>query len=841
MKWPLRFALCSLFPLLFAFCVLSCAIAAEAVFGQDSANGVAAEHEAFFKQSVLPILETHCFKCHANEHEKGGFRLDLRSRLMTGGESGAVVDLESPEDSILLRAVRYDGYEMPPRGKLATEQIATLEKWVSLGAPYSADRIGDVEEQKPEPPGADVSEQDRQFWSFLPIVDALPPDGSDHPIDAFVDDRLVQRNVTAVAPAKPGELIRRLSYDLTGLPPSEALQQAYEADPSELHYQRIVDQLLSSPAHGERWARHWLDLVRWAETNSYERDSEKPEAWRYRNYVIDSFNADRPYDEFAAQQLAGDELPFSPAAMIATGYYRLGIWDDEPADPEQALYDDLDDLVTVTSQVFLGLTVNCARCHDHKIDPIRQADYYRLLSFFAGLNRFGVRGAESVEAASLRPLVPPNDQPRTTKQLTEFSQEMARLNKAIQMFERDARPHLLPVEKQEFEHEMNRVPILRAYVGKHFTAAEIDTYEANLSARETLNRNRPSEVARALVVTEQGSTPRPSFILIRGNPHSPGEPVVPGFVEVLGGGDANVPPSPNPETSGRRLALAKWIADPTAQPMTARVMANRVWQYHFGRGLVRTPSDFGFAGAAPSHPELLDYLASRLVENEWHLKPLHRLIVTSEAYKRSSENSADAYDADPENDLLWRFDSRRLSAEEVRDSMLAVCGRLDTRIGGRSVYPILEDEVLAGQSRPGEGWEQSSDADRARRSIYVFTKRSLAVPILASFDAADTDFTCPVRFATTQPTQALGLINGNFVHQIAQWMTEEILLVPKSAREFVSAALFRTTQRVASKDEVDRGVKLIESLQQQHGRSFEQACEIFCLTALNLNEFIYLD
>lgn len=821
--------------------------AAEAISAANSSDGVAAEHEAFFNDSVLPILKTNCFKCHADKHEKGGFRLDLRSRLIMGGESGSAVDMDSPDESILLQAVRYEGYEMPPRGKLADDEIATIEKWVSLGAPYPADMIGDEEEQRAEAPGASIDDQDRAFWSFQPIKDHLPTvdisqaTAAGHPIDAFIEQKLRDRSVTPVAAASPRELIRRLSYDLTGLPPSEELQQAFEAEPSDFHYQKIVDQLLASPAHGERWARHWLDLVRWAETNSYERDQAKPEAWRYRSYVIDSFNQDRPYDEFAAQQIAGDEMPFSEEAMIATGYYRLGIWDDEPADPKQALYDDLDDLVSVTGQVFLGLTVNCARCHDHKIDPISHADYYRMLAFFNGVNRFGVRGAGSIEANSLRPLVPHKEQVTLSKELTEFKQKLEKLERELKQFERDARPKLLPVEREDFVHQMNRVAILRSHVGKHFSKEEVDAYEANLNAFGELNRNRPADIARALVVTEQGSEARPTFILTRGNPHAEGALVEPGFLEVLGGDDANIAPSINPQTSGRRSALAKWVVDPKSQSLAARVMANRVWQYHFGRGIVRTPSDFGFAGAPPTHPELLDYVASRLVENDWQLKPLHRLIVTSETYKRGSKSSDEAYAADPENDLMWRFDPRRLSAEEVRDSMLAACGRLDQRVGGQSIYPVLEAEVLAGQSRPGEGWGNSSDADRARRSVYVFTKRSLAVPLLASFDAADTDFTCPVRFATTQPTQALGLINGEFVHQVARWMVEDIGVDEKMPSHVVAEALNRTTQRTATASEIDRGVALIHEMQTKHGQSFESACEIFCLTALNLNEFIYLD
>ncbi len=828
----------------FAFVVINQAgnlNAAESTAREGEGPAVAVEHEAFFSESVLPLLQTHCFKCHADEHEKGGLRLDVRSRLMIGGESGPAIDFDLPADSVLLQAVRYEGYEMPPRGKLDDADIATLEKWVALGAPYSADRIGVEEEQKPEAPGAVISDLDKAFWSFQPIVDHRPPLCASHPIDGFVDALLVEQAVAPVDPARPRELIRRLSFDLTGLPPEDSLVEAFEREPTEMHYLRIVEQMLASPTYGERWARHWLDLVRWAETNSYERDGDKPEAWRYRQYVIDSFNQDRPYDEFAAQQLAGDEMPFSESSLIATGYYRLGIWDDEPADPEQALYDDLDDIVAVTSQVFLGLTVNCARCHEHKIDPITHADYYRTLAFFAGLNRFGVRGPESVEQFSLRPLAPHEDRQRISDELTAFTDKMQQLDHEIKAVEQRAKPLLLPVEKQEFFHESNRPWILAHYIDKGFTKSEVDQYAARLSERAELNRNRPAEIARALVVTEIGSEPRATNILIRGNVHAPGEPVEPGFLEVLGGGDAKVSSSPNSQTSGRRTELAKWITNPKAQPLAARVMANRVWQYHFGRGLVRTPSDFGFAGAPPTHPELLDYLASRLIEADWQLKPLHRLIVTSATYQRSSQFSDAAYTVDPENDWFWRFDPRRLSAEEVRDSMLAVAGQLDMRVGGQSVFPILEDEVLAGQSKPGQGWNQSSAADRARRSIYVYTKRSLAVPLLASFDSADTDFTCPVRFATTQPTQALGMINSEFVHQTATWMADQIRQSSASPESFVAEAIRRTTQRLANDQEIARGVQLIDRVQREHGLSYAGACEVFCLTALNLNEFIYLD
>ncbi len=837
------------------------------------------QHERFFSDAVLPILQSHCFECHAEKQAKGGFRLDLRSRLMLGGEGGTVVDFDDPEESVLLQAVRYEGYEMPPRGRLADEQIAILERWVSLGAPYPPERIGDVEEQRPESPGARITDADREFWSFRPLARPELPKRStagdawgqsigdrdalwDHPIDRFISQRQIAAGVTPNGPADPGDQLRRLSYDLTGLPPTAEMIQAFSRDPSDLNYLRMVDSLLASPQYGERWARHWLDLVRWAETNSYERDSDKPEAWRYRQYVIESFNLDRPYDAFVAQQLAGDELYGDPDGMIATGFYRLGIWDDEPADPKQALFDELDDLVAVTSQTFLGLTVNCARCHEHKIDPITHADYYRFLAFFAGVNRYGARSKESVESFSLRPLVMDSDHQAAKEAIENHDRQVQRLRKRTNAFERDLKPRLLPVDQQEFFHEANRAAIARRYVGRGVSAERAETYAQDLADLRTLDQQRPQGIERALVVTERSEGPPQTHVLLRGNPHAEGEPVEPGFLEVLGGGDAIVSPPVSATagrgpSSGRRSALARWIVDPSSQPLAARVMANRVWQHHFGRGIVRTPSDFGFAGAPPTHPELLDHLALALVDSGWHLKPLHRLIVTSAAYRRSSSDQP-ALATDPENDHFWRFDPRRLSAEEVRDSMLAACGQLDLRVGGRSVYPVLEAEVLAGQSRPGEGWESSSDADRARRSLYVFTKRSLAVPLLASFDAADTDFTCPVRFATTQPTQALGLMNSQFSGDVARWMVEDIqrkvgeLFVGPldstgqgaasgAADRFIVEVFRRVTQRDPTAREMQSFQELLASLVRDHQQTPRAAAELSCRMAISLNEFIFLD
>jgi hypothetical protein len=423
-----------------------------------------------------------------------------------------------------------------------------------------------------------------------------------NPIDAFVLARLEKAGLKPNPTAPRATLIRRAYYDLTGLPPSPEEVEAFVNDPSADAWEKVVDRLLASPRYGEKWGRHWLDLVRYAETNSYERDGTKPSAWRFRDYVINSFNADKPYDQFLTEQLAGDELPQrTQERLIATGYYRLGLWDDEPADPKQALYDDLDDIASTTSQVFLGLTVGCARCHDHKLDPIPAKDYYRFLSFFSGVRRYGVRAHETVVDASLVPIAPEEE---IQKQKAEIEAHRAKVKAnadAIKSLEDKFLADLEPVEKEEWKTEYRRVPIAKKRVGKLLTQEEFDRYAALYQEKRRMERFRPTALDTALVVKEL-SKPRDTFLLARGNPHAETEKVEPGFLTVLSPPEPQIAPSPHGDSSGRRLALAKWIAS-KENPLTARVMTNRVWQFHFGRGIVRSTSNFGFQGDKPTHPE----------------------------------------------------------------------------------------------------------------------------------------------------------------------------------------------------------------------------------------------
>ncbi len=916
----------------------------------------------------MPVLQANCLSCHGDKTSaSGGLWLGNRNAMLKGGANGPAIDLKNPAKSLLVKAINYQGLQMPPSGKLPKAQIEILTRWVRMGAPFAVgtDKVA-APVAKHGPP--QVNAETMSFWSFRPAKRPAVPqvrqtDWVKNPIDAFVLAKLESSGMKPAPRATRSALIRRAYYDLIGLPPSPDEVRTFAADTSANSYEKLIDRLLASPQYGEKWGRHWLDLVRFAETNSYERDGPKPNAWRYRDYVIKSLNEDKPYDQFVMEQLAGDELlqsarvsgtpaldvgannsytaavsrhgsprelfapttrssthnpvsgplrfaPRFPDALIATGYFRLGIWDDEPSDPLQALYDDLDDIASTTGQVFLGLTVGCARCHDHKIDPMPQKDYYRFLSFFSGLTRFGERSPASIYEASLRPIAPEAETKKQRAEIVAHRAKVKLVERELSDIESRFLKDLSPVEKEEFKNEGARIDIARKHVPASLSQEDVDRYAKLFAEKMRIEEFQPAALDMALCVTELGSKPRPTHVLMRGNPHVEGDLVEPGFPSVLS------PPAPditNFETSescGRRLALAKWIASPE-NPLTARVIVNRVWQYHFGRGIVRTPSNFGLMGSKPTHPELLDWLASELTNpamddgrwtmddgsgtnslahrasritfadsgqltNDdrdvatplthrasritsaflpssivhrpssnpvpWSLKRLHKLIMLSNTYQMASTSEPAALAKDPENDLMWRFEMRRLQAEEIRDSILAVNGSLNLQIGGPSIYTEIPKEVLAGQSRPGDGWGKSTREQECRRSVYVFVKRSLITPVIASFDGPETDFTCPVRFATTQPTQALGLLNSTFINEQARVFAA--YLKQRAGIESlaqVRLALQRVLQREPAANEIDRGVRFIAAAMRDHKLDLNEALKQFCVVALSLNEFIYLD
>lgn len=832
------------------FRVLLCLVLA--VCSASAEDAFSADDLQFFEQNVVPVLKDNCLRCHSGDEPEGSLLLTTREGFLEGGDSGSAVDLKDHSASVLLQALNYDGYEMPPTGQLSPAQIEVVTKWVEQGMPWPSE-LTEIEFEAPHGP-PEVNDENKQFWSFQTVGDVQVPDVGQpvrNPIDAFIRSKQAAVGLKPSVAAPANVLIRRMHYDLLGLPPtSEFLAtwtQRLQSDSSkpidQMQVSQLIDQLLESPHYGERWGRHWLDLVRYAETNSYERDSAKPFVWRYRDYVIRAFNEDKPYDQFVREQLAGDEQQQVTAdSVIATGYYRLGRWDDEPADPKLAFYDEIDDIVSTTSQTFLGLTVNCARCHDHKIDPIPQSDYYRMVGFFHNIRSYGERSHESVLAASVREIDQKVDDASFKTAQTRYENDLADAEGKLKRIEKKIESDLQDVEKQELQYDMNRVPIVAKREGTLLTDKEVKRYKQQFQRLQKLRENKPTGLASALCVSENVKTVKPVYILTRGNPHAQGDEVTPGFPSILSPPEVTIPPAADgANSSGRRKVLADWIASGD-NPLTARVMANRIWQFHFGRGIVRSASDFGFQGTAPTHPELLDWLAKRFVELGWSMKAMHRLMMTSDAYQMSSAGNDAAYAVDPTNDLFWRFDMRRLSAEEIRDSILWANGSLNSeKMFGPSIYTDIPDAVKAGQSRPGAGWGNSSAEDKSRRSIYIHVKRSLQDPLLQNFDSADTDLPCPVRFVTVQPTQALGMINSDFINQQAAIFADYLKSKTTDRTEQIRMALGRVTQRTATLEEIQHGHDLMTSFQDEHGLSADQSLKYFCLVALNLNEFIYLD
>lgn len=1099
-----------------------------------------AEQVKFFEKQVSPILKNRCLKCHgAEEKIRGNLRLTSRAAVLRGGDLGPAVDLAKPAESMLLSAIEYRDLEMPPSGKLPAAEREVLARWVREGLPWTPGASEDEPPAVPAKKPGVISDEDRNYWAYRPVQRPAVPDVRDpapsgNPIDRFLAAKLDAAGLALSPRTDRAALIRRATYDLTGLPPTPDAVDEFVADDAPDAYERLIDRLLASPRYGEKWGRHWLDLVRYAETNGYERDNPKPQAWRYRDYVIRSFNQGKSYDQFLREQLAGDELDDgSIDSLIATGYYRLGIWDDEPADRLLAKYDVLDGVVSTTAQVVLGMTLNCARCHDHKRDPILQRDYYRMLAFFRDVTDMNGKNTRMVSSAEDRaeserlqrersareaqwyaeifrleqsfkqayakqtgqPIddLPSSDLTELTyrfyrdtwESLPDFSSlkhetageianqfislSPASRNEAIGLvfearlkvpeaaeytfdveaaegvrlivdgrtvIDRPAKGRhsakqavrlpagLVPLRLEYFNsyekpflragwtgpngerrsltdqgagdsagilladsrkspqtwqyttqkpaadwHQpefddrgwqrgkggfgtrgtpgavvrtqwnssdiwlrttfaLDRLPkrlaldihhdedvevylngtlvyqakgYLREYeqVALDGAAREALRVGANVLAvhcRQTgggqyidvgvasaagvadvaslLRRHGPTvltaeqmrrhdELTRRLsdsqkerdrlpppgvevmCVTEAGRAE--THVLLRGNPNVPGDKVEPGIPAVLARDSdgslaaAKLPESLANTSSGKRRALVEWLVS-ADNPLTSRVLVNRLWHYHFGRGLAPTPNDFGKLGEPPTHPELIDWLASEVTQRNWNVKALQRLILTSHAYQMSSRARPDALAKDPGNSLLWRFPMRRLTAEELRDSVLAASGRLNLQAGGPSVYPPIPPEVLAGQSRPGAGWGRATPAEASRRSVYAHVKRSLLIPILGDHDVADTDSSCPVRYTTTVPTQALGMLNGEFTNEQAVQLAERVEReAGNDVERQVRWASRLVTGQASSDADVAGDLALIQALRERQGLDARAALQQYCLMLLNTNRFAYLD
>jgi Protein of unknown function (DUF1553)/Protein of unknown function (DUF1549) len=712
----------------------------------------------------------------------------------------------------------------------------------------------------------------------LPAVSDLG--WSHNPIDRFVLARMEAEGIKPVGAADRRTLIRRLYLDLIGLPPTPDEVQAFLDDRSTDAVAKVVDELLSRPQYGERWARHWLDVVRYAETNGYERDGDKPHAWRYRDYVIDAFNQDKPYNQFLAEQLAGDEVEGSDAsAKIAATFLRLGTWDDEPADPMVDRYDQLDDVLGTAATTFLGITLRCARCHDHKYEPFSQVDYYRMLAVFEPLKRPRIERLEvdrpvgtEAELAAYHAGI--------AKSSTEFARAWERIEALIrpeidQLFAPAEKPKDGKPVKKRTSLPPEAIKVFRINPGKRspdqwelvrLFAEKLEAEAHAIAPAErmaalkplddrllAIKASQPKDLPRAYIWGEDGSKAPVTHVFKRGDPNRPSVAVEPGVPTVLAASQPD-PPKPTVGSSGRRLWLARWLTSPE-NPLVSRVIVNRIWQFHFGEGLVASSNDFGVMGDAPSHPELLDWLASELMTSGWRLKPLHRMIVLSQTYQRSSAFDPEAAQVDPKGTLLWRWRPRRLEAEVVRDSILAVSGQFNPRMGGPGFYPTLPRAVLEGQSKPGEGWGQSGDREQSRRSIYIFAKRCLAVPELDLLDAPDTTSSCERRMVSTTGPQALTFLNGAFIQEQARHFAARLVAeTGQAAKDQVERAFVLAIGRSPRPEESCAAVEFLKKQERQiqadaaKGNASarlepddarRKALEAFCLVILNMNEFVY--
>jgi hypothetical protein len=778
---------------------------------------VFSDAEHYFLNRVKPILTSRCVSCHGPDKVEGGLRLDSREAAVQGGDTGPALVPGKPAESLMMMAVTgtHKLLEMPPKQKLSSSDVAALERWIRDGAPWpnapSAvsdappkhdESIGDAWSD-PRNPIVRLFQGERlDLWSLKPVVHPHVPSPKHHDwtktdLDRFVAARFEHDGVSPPALADPRTLARRLHFDLSGLPPTPQqlaeFEQAVSRGGLDEAVAALVDALLASPRFGEHFARMWLDVVRYSDSNGFDWDEYRPQAWRFRDYVVRSFNADKPFDQFIREQLAGDELFDGPPtsaeqrdSLIATGYLRLG-----PHDNAAQLFDEqersrdelLADVTETTATAFLGLTMSCCRCHDHKHDPLSQADHYRFRAFFAAM-----------QFADKRPL--------------DLADEQAAINEHNAKLEQQAKPLRDRLSSLPEADKANREKLQQ----------EISVIEAQRRSFET-----------GLLMTDRAEQVPATHVLFQGDHKSPRAVVEAGFLSVFDPRPARIMKSQNEATSGRRLTLADWIASPQ-NPLTARVFVNRVWHSLMGRPLVATPNDFGLAGARPEDAALLDWLASEFVSNGWSVKRLVRTIVSSTSYQQAATSKVEHF--------ALRT-PRRLSAEQLRDSLLFVSGLLTTKAEGPPVWPDLPPEVL--ESNPAflddnpektKGWYASPKPDQYCRSLFLVQKRNTRVPLLETFDLPDNSAPCPRRAVSTVAPQALTLLNSQLTSEVARAFAERVEL--------------------AAEDDPSRQVELAFqlALQRSPDGAESAACARFlsqqslaalCRALVNLNEFVYVD
>lgn len=798
------------------------------------------------------ILSANCTECHGAALKNSNLDLRSRAALLKGGERGPAIVPGSPETSRLFQFVSHQQQpSMPPGRKLSDAEIETIRRWITKGAPYEG--IPDQKEEEARAALAKLEERpitdtERRWWAFQKPVRKSDPEVAGgawtrNSVDRFLLAAMEKKGIKPSPEADRRTLVRRAYLDALGLPPTPQQVAAFVNDSRPDAWERLVDQLLASPHYGERWARHWLDLVRYSDSGGFEYDRERENAWRYRDYVVNSFNADKPYDLFLKEQIAGDEyFPKSPEAWIATSFLRLGV--ENNIKTEQTRMDELDDIIVTTSNAFLGLTIGCARCHNHKFDPIPQKDYYGLQAVFFPLQPWE------------RPLVTEAEQATHKAELKRIEALQAPMRKQVREVEQPFRDAIVarrkaalpeymlaaldtPEGKRTEGQKLNAVQVRRSL--DNIREEELEA-EMSLPARakrslllaqvHDLDRQKPT-LPTAMSVREDGPAPRPSYFLHRGNLGQKGSKMSPGVLTVATSGTYEyLAPPPGATTSHRRRGFAEWLTNPD-NPLTARVMVNRIWQHHFGEGIVRTPSNFGRMGDRPTHPELLDWLATEFTAEGWSTKHMHRLLMTSSAYRMASDDIPANLEADKDNRLLWRMPRRRLEGEAIRDAILAAAGTLDTRIGGAAMFPYIDPLLFQASSKRTWNGQAINDVSTYRRSLYIFGKRSIPLPMLEVFDKPDTITSCARRNSSTIAPQALVLMNNEFVGIQARHFAQRLQLEagPQTADQ-VRRAYEIALARPPTAEEVSLARNLIES--------YPQGLVDFAHALFNLNEFVYI-
>lgn len=941
--------------LLLLACSLGAGVCLAELPGGAVASAQAEAQAEFFEKKIRPLLVTHCAKCHNPQAQVAQLDLTTAAGVAKGGESGPLVNQEKPEESRLLKVIGYaETLKMPPSGKLKDSEIADLAAWVKLGAPWpnAGGVVAETKAAGPKSTTRSFTEEEKAFWAFQPLAQSAAPKVKNtawvkSPVDAFVLAKLEEKGIQPAPAADKLTLLRRASYDLTGLPPTEKEMNEFLADKSPDAFAKVVDRLLASPRYGEKWGRHWLDVARYADSTGNDEDHRYPHAWKYRDYVIQAFNDDLPYDQFVREQVAGDLLPSADGGevnrrgIIATGFLALGAKAIAQQDKKKMLYDVWDEQVDVTSKAFLGLTMACARCHNHKFDPLLTKDYYSLIGMFASTRSFSnpdshvsvplekplvpksewqqfqaakkaqaekekrVRLAsgeivDEVKLQRVNELVPrlaelmlaarqvyaqgakvetvaqeaklpaeavkhwtdflkPGDtvrgylnewnaaaptklrevaqgyQTRFQQRLAELQRELAEWRPKYQQALQSGKalpdkPRLEAGDDRFFDDVLYSGPFNVSDKDKeNFSAEQWAQLETLRKEMDALKKAAPVEPDMACAIEEGESVAQP--VLIRGDYNNQGEDAPRAFPAILSRFDHN----PTFAGSGR-LQLAEWLTRPE-NPLPTRVLVNRLWLWHFGEGLVRTPDNFGKMGDRPSHPELLDYLAQQFVKNGYSIKAMHRLLMLSNTYQMASDHPA-AFEADPDNRLFSRFNRRRLDVEELRDGLLAIDGTIDFTMGG---------SLQSGRGTDGEtsqGRLSINPETQKRRTVYLPLRRANLPMLLNLFDFGDATTMNGKRQLTNVSTQALFWLNSEFLTARSAEFAKTLLASPaKDNTERLAAAYTRILNRPASREELAAGLKYLEGFQQKFPgqQTAPKAWQSYCRILMASNDFLYLD